>query len=99
MLMADPQVIVALAVFLGVIVRVVFPYLKKVKETNEVDLTFAPKYVATAIIGIIFVMITGLGAIASMPALGDVGGVELFIGAFTYAFAFQSGINKIAEAF
>ena len=97
--MVDPKLIVAIAVLTAVLIRVLFPYLKKVKETNEITLNFEPKYVATAIIGVIVVMITSLEAIATIPAMGEVSGATLFFGAFAYAYAFQSSINKIAEAF
>jgi uncharacterized protein YacL len=97
----DTQTItIVLGIIVGVIIRTALPYLKKI-QAGEIQ-SFDPKYIATAIIAIIVGIFVGLEAFSTFipPVASETwqGIVTVFLAAFTFAYAFQSGLNLVPES-
>jgi len=97
--MGNTELVLAVAVFLGCIVRVMLPYLRKAKETGATGLKFETKYIASALIAIIITIWTVVEAVGAMPTMAADAPLALLISTgLVYGYAFQSFANKIAES-
>jgi len=96
--MVEAEYIAIVGVVIGVLLRTILPYLKKVKESGEVQISFEAKYAATLVISVIVTVITAIEALASMPSLAAANVCALFFGALAFGYAFHSTLNLIPEA-
>lgn len=96
-------IVVIIAVLVGVLLRTLLPFLKKASELEKAGqkISFAPKYIATSLLALIIGVFTALQvmSIIDIPDVEDWQDmITVFIMSATYAFAFQSTLNIIADA-
>ena len=85
----DIELLVGLAIFLGVLTRTVLPYLRKLKEAEEKgqEIHFETKYLYTAIFAILSSVIISLQLITVIPPEMIVQPIgKLFATVFVWAF-------------
>jgi uncharacterized Tic20 family protein len=92
----DTQLLLWVAVFLGVLTRTIIPYLRKLREAQAVNktLTFDVKFAITAFIAVVTSLVTANMLIASIPSeLLETTGVQVFL--FIFGWAFQHSSNDL----
>jgi len=88
--------ITCVAVFLGVLSRVMLPYLRKRKRESKENFPFKYGYVGTALVGAMITMLIYYKI--PVPEVNNVrSGLQAFSSAFGAGFGWQSIVNEVSK--